>query len=228
MNSSSDNNLSSLPTRDLFGELVTRLVTLPDIVAATQQGVQSMATQLNDLRAPQRATEEPRPAERSKHDSSAEDGELLFRMHQCLERLAQEQCRLGEQHYLTHVIEPLAQRLAMVYDVALEASKAAHAADCGPGSSSLVLSALASMVLELLACYGVRPLDALPGSAFDIGTMSAQSPPPHNQEDGVWQVAESVRLGFIFSSGRVLRPQTVTVKRAVQNGCTETSECRPY
>ena len=209
---SNENNLSPASSRDAVGAYISQLLMLPDRIAKLEQRVQTLAKQCDELHSVSVAPTVPKPAEPMGKDTSAPHGELLSSMQQSLELLAAEQTRLGELHYQEHIIVPLVQRLAMVYDVAMDTCRAMQLNAPGADSPCGAMLAIAPMILELLACYGVRPLNASPGQDFDSGTMSVQNASPHDRAEGNWQIAESIRVGFAFSSNRVLRPQIVTVK----------------
>lgn len=221
MTQSADYELSSISARDLSRTLLSRWLALPDEVGAIRQSTQTLAAQLDELHHAQVAPAKPGLAETRSPDSMPATGELLVAMHQCLERLATEQTQLQEQHYQEHIIAPLTQRLATIYDLAVDAKRDVQGSEQAANQLCDVLSAIASKTLELLACYGVRPLDSPAGHMFDSRTMSAPIAPPNDGAEGEWQVVESIRIGFVNNGGRVLRPQIVNVKKTVQIGCAE-------
>lgn len=82
----------------------------------------------------------------------------------------------------------------------------------GDEEAEAVLRDLRDELLSLLEAEGVEPIRAAPGSPFDRDLQSAAAAEPAASPEEDWTVGRVVRDGF-RCGGRVLRPQSVLVRR---------------
>lgn len=116
---------------------------------------------------------------------------------------------LSEQHFESHVLEPLTRRLFPVIDL-IDTALKQSGPPAGGEPVAQTLSAAHDQLTELLAVYGVEAIDVPVGSPFVARFMHAgesRSAPNHQM---VGTVASTIRRGF-REGERVLRPPVVVV-----------------
>ena len=117
---------------------------------------------------------------------------------------------MGERHYQEHVIEPLAHQLFPMFDILKQAR--AKCPDSGPRHQ--YLTALASLVDELLGRYGIESYESPDGTPYDAKTMRATHTSETYDSHCHDTTAKTLQTGFRRGS-RILRYQSVVIYRLI-------------
>jgi len=125
---------------------------------------------------------------------------------ECLEHSSRLQTLLAEEHYASHVIDPVCRQLFPLVDFIQDAVRGAS---CEPGARQH-LSALQDQILELLQNLGVDSVASVEGERFDPASMHPVRRLETDDSQLHGRVAEVVRLGFRRDTS-VLRHQGVSV-----------------
>jgi len=125
---------------------------------------------------------------------------------ECLENASQQQTALTEEHYTAHVIEPMCRQLFPLIDHIRDAL----VGECKDHNSRQFLEALQAQFLELLAHFGIEPVESFADDDFDPAIMRPveRLATPDSRQSGA--VADVVKIGF-RRRNNLLRHQSVSV-----------------
>ena len=142
------------------------------------------------------------------HRKQSQALDAFYQGQNCMEEASRQQTLLSEQHYDRHIIEPLARRIFPLIDLLSE-----NISRCPGGSSSSdTFEAVKAELIDLLANYGVEPVEVVSGSAFDAKIMQPVSFTDTDKLKKNMTIKAVVRLGFRRDE-RIVRPVMVDVYR---------------
>lgn len=135
----------------------------------------------------------------------------LYGKQDCLEQTSRQQTLLSEQHYQEHVIEPLARRVFPLIDILSEAASGSNDKLISDAQLDL-FEALTANMYELLADYGVEPIQTSAGGPFEAKIMKPVRFVPTLRARQDKTIESVVRPGFRRGE-QMLRPVMVALYR---------------
>ena len=132
----------------------------------------------------------------------------LYQKQECLENASRQQAMLTEEHYASHVIEPIGRQLFPMIDHATQALSGRIKAN---GMAEL-LEGLRAQLLDVLFRLGIEPIDVEEGTPFDARTMHPLGFTDSDRRARDRTVAAVLQPGFRRGK-QVLRHQGVLLYR---------------
>ncbi len=188
-----------------LAQAIVRILDMPQMLEQVQQSLGELAGQIAQIEQAQALHGRTLQRSEGAIQKLTEAIEAFYQKQDCLEQASERFSLLSQQHYDSHVIEPLVRCVFPLVDMLSEAASA----DNGDGD---LFKAFIADLHELLATYGVEPIQAATGSIFDPKTMQpVEFAPTCNRKDD--KLVESmVRQGF-RRGDRILRPAMVVIYR---------------
>ena len=135
-----------------------------------------------------------------------------------LKNLLEQECKskrvLTEQHYESHIIQPMAKALAPIVDMVEDTQKALSSDPDQTGHNFSDLNdAVYTQLKQFLNSYGIENVRHRPKARFDPHLMKPVKIVPTTDRNLDGCVVESLLTGLILGQDRLLRPESVSLYR---------------
>jgi len=207
MNKTKDLNDLAGPDKQLL-QAILGLCAMPATLERIEQEVAGQNERLSGIEEAQCLQKNSLRGIEGSNQKQSQALEAFYQRQQCMEEASRQQTLLSQQHFDRHVIEPLARQVFPLIDVLSESGSRCQ---CDQGCEDHS-EAFQAELLDLLASYGIEPIHAASGSAFDAKTMQPACFMNTDQLSRDMTVKDIVRLGF-RREDRILRPVMVDLYR---------------
>ena len=197
------------PLEQMLPQAIAQILAMPQTLEQIQQSQSEQSEQIAQLEETQSLQGQSLQSLEGSTQKLTEAVKALYGKQECLERTSRQNTLLSEQHYQQHVIEPLVRRIFPLIDILSESGSGSNGNQF-PNARSDILAALAAELRELLAGYGVEPIQVADGSPFDAKIMKpVRFVTTFRSKDD--KIVESMdRLGFRRDE-LILRPAAVCI-----------------